>query len=70
MAKVRFSSKIERDTLRNLRAYAAETKLNIADVISDAVARYLEGVQIRPTFRRAVDGTIAENRDLYRKLAK
>ena len=70
MAKVKFSSKIERDTLRDLLAYAKEAKLNIADVISDAVARHLECVHVRPIFRKAVDDTIAQNRELYRKLAE
>ena len=70
MAKVKFSSKIEASTLRELRSYAKDSKLSIADILSEAVAQHLHLVRVRPAFRAAVEESIAENAELYERLAK
>ena len=70
MAKVKFSSKIESSVLRDLRAYAKEAKLSIADVHTDAVSQHLHVVGVRPAFRAAASESLEENSKLYERLAK
>ena len=66
----KFSTKINKDVLRKLRDYSASSHKNIALIVSEAVAQYLEGVALRPVFKRAVDEVIAENELLLKELAK
>ena len=70
MAKVKFSSKMESSLLKELRAHAKDAKVNIADVLSDAVSQHLQVVRVRSVFRKAVEETISENAELYSRLAK
>ncbi len=53
-----------------LRDYANSTDRSISLIVSEAVAQYLERVEVRPAFRTAVDEVIRENEELLRELAK
>jgi predicted transcriptional regulator len=56
--------------LVKLRDYANSTDRSISLIVSEAVAQYLERVEVRPAFRTAVDEVIRENEELLRELAK
>lgn len=67
---VKFSSKIEKHVLDDLRRYAEESKKNISVVLNEAVAEYVAKVRLRPAFMDAATSVIEENRDLLKKLAE
>ena len=67
---VKFSSKMDADTLEALRAYAREEGRTVSAVLGDAVAEYLERTRVRPAFREAAEAVIAEHDELLRRLAK
>jgi predicted transcriptional regulator len=66
----KFSTKINKEVLVKLRDYANSTDRSISLIVSEAVAQYLERVEVRPAFRTAVDEVIRENEELLRELAK
>lgn len=66
----KFSTKINKEVLVKLRDYANSTDRSISLIVSEAVAQYLERVEVRPVFRTAVDEVIRENEELLRELAK
>lgn len=70
MGAVKFSSKIDKKTLAELKLLAKETKRNISGIITDAVAEYISRARVRPAFKEAVDAVISENRALLKKLAE
>ena len=67
---VKFSSKIEKKILEELRNYASESKKNISVVLNEAVAEYLAKVRVRPTFISASSAVMDEHEELLEKLAK
>ncbi len=70
MEMVKFSSKIEKQNLDDLRAYASESKTNISIVLNEAVAEYLASVRVRPTFIEASSEVLDEHTKLLDKLAQ
>ena len=67
---VKFSSKIEKRVLDELRKYAEESKKNISVVLNEAVAEYLARERVRPAFVKASTSVIEENEELLEKLAR
>ena len=67
---VKFSSKMDAETLEALRAYAREEGRTVAAVLGEAVEEYLERTRVRPAFREAAEAVIAEHDELLRRLAK
>ncbi len=67
---VKFSSKIEKKVLEELRHYASESKKNISVVLNEAVSDYLAKVRVRPTFISASSAVMDEHKELLAKLAK
>lgn len=67
---VKFSSKMEKKILEELRNYASESKKNISVVLNEAVADYLAKVRVRPTFIDASSAVMDEHKELLAKLAK
>ena len=67
---VKFSSKIEKQTLDELRKHAEESNKNISFVLNEAVAEYLAKVRLRPVFMEAASAVIEENKVLLQKLAQ
>jgi glutamate-1-semialdehyde aminotransferase len=67
---VKFSSKMDADTLDALREYAREEGRTVAGVLSEAVQEYLQRRRVRPAFREAAEKVITEHDELLRRLAK
>jgi hypothetical protein len=67
---VKFSSKMDSQTLEAVRAYARDEGRTVAGVLSEAVQEYLDKKRVRPVFREAADAVLAEHDDLLRRLAK
>jgi predicted transcriptional regulator len=56
--------------LERLRDYAQSSDRSISQIVSEAVAEYLSRVEVRPSFRRAVEEVIRENEELLQELAR
>lgn len=70
MGKVKFATKISEETLREIRAYATESKLTISSIVDQALSAHIQLVQIRPAFRSAVAQVIEQHSETLRRLAK
>lgn len=66
----KFSTKMNKEVLAKLRDYASTSDRSISLIVSEAVAEYLSRVEVRPSFRNAVEDVIRENEELLRELAK
>lgn len=69
-ATEKFSTKVNKQVLKKLRAYAKQSNQKISLVVSEALAEYLRRTQVRPAFRQAAREVIAENSELLKELAK
>jgi hypothetical protein len=67
---VKFSSKMDGETLDALRAYAREEGRTFAGVLGEAVHEYLNKKRVRPAFREAADAVLREHDELLARLAK
>ena len=68
--RVKFSSKMDRTVLEELRQHAAETNRSLAALITEAAAQYLERARVRPAFRKHAEQVLDENAELLARLAK
>lgn len=66
----KFSTKMNKEVLAKLRDYANTSDRSISLIVSEAVAEYLARVEVRPSFRTAVEDVIRDNEELLRELAK
>ena len=66
----KFSTKLNKQVLLKLRAFAKRNNSKIAVVVSQAIAEYLEKVEVRPAFRDAAAEVIQDHRELLKELAK
>jgi hypothetical protein len=66
----KFSTKMNAAVLERLRDYAHSSDRAISQIVSEAVAEYLNRVEVRPAFRQAVDEVLKENEELLRELAR
>jgi predicted transcriptional regulator len=66
----KFSTKMNKEVLAKLRDYAQASDRSISLIVSEAVAEYLSRVEVRPSFRSAVDEVVREHEELLRELAK
>jgi len=66
----KFSTKVDKKTLARLRSYTSASDKKISLVVSEAIADYLEKVEVRPAFRDAVSEVVKEHRELLKELAK
>jgi predicted transcriptional regulator len=66
----KFSTKMNKEVLAKLREYAQASDRSISLIVSEAVAEYLSRVEVRPSFRNAVEDVIREHEELLRELAK
>ena len=66
----KFSTKVNKQVLSKLRAYAKRNNRKIALVVSEALAEYLERAEVRPAFRSAVDDVVEKHKELLKELAK
>ena len=68
--KVKFSSKLDSQLLKELRSFAKETKRPIADLLTEAVEQHLNTIRVRPIFRNAANEVIEEHSELLERLAR
>jgi hypothetical protein len=66
----KFSTKMNAAVLERLRDYAQSSDRSISQIVSEAVAEYLSRVEVRPSFRQAVEEVIRENEELLKELAR
>jgi len=66
----KFSTKMNAAVLERLRDYAQSSDRSISQIVSEAVAEYLNRVEVRPSFRRAVEEVVRENEELLKELAQ
>lgn len=66
----KFSTKMNAAVLERLRDYAQSSDRSISQIVSEAVAEYLSRVEVRPSFRRAVEEVIRDNEELLQELAR
>ena len=67
---VKFSSKMDSETLEALRAYAREEGRTVAGLLTEAVEDYLATKRVRPAFREAAEAVLSEHDELLARLAK
>lgn len=70
MGLKKFATQLDENVLEELRAYVKEVDRSISNVVTEAVAEYIQKSKVRPAFRSAMDSVIAENEDLLNRLAK
>ena len=66
----KFSTKVNKQVLARLRSFAKRSNKNIAVVVSEAIAEYLERSEVRPAFRTAVEEVVEKHQELLQELAK
>jgi predicted DNA-binding protein len=67
---VKFSSKMDSETLEALRAYAREEGRTVSGLLTEAVQDYLATKRVRPAFREAAEDVLSEHDELLARLAK
>lgn len=67
--KKKFATKLDQDVLDELRAYAADSKRAISDIVNEAVEQHLRVVRVRPLFRNAAMEVMDKNEKLLKRLA-
>lgn len=70
MAKVKFATKISKEILREVRAYAADSKLTISSIVDEALEAHLKTVRVRPAFRSAASQVLDQHAEVLKRLAK
>jgi hypothetical protein len=70
MKPVKFSTQVDAEVLRELRAVAEETGQSISTLVTEALAAHLQRVRVRPAFRHAMEEVMDEHAEVLRRLAK
>lgn len=66
----KFATQIDETVLRDLKRFAAASDRSISGVVTDAVAQYLQRVQVRPVFGSAMEEVLKDHSELLKRLAK
>lgn len=66
----KFATQIDENVLRDLKRFAESADRSISGVVTEAVAEYLQRVQVRPAFRKAMDEVLDDHAELLKRLAK
>ncbi len=66
----KFSTKIDRKVLKELKSYAEVSGRTVSSIVSEAVAEYVARQHVRPDVLQAIDESLAEHEELLRRLAK
>jgi hypothetical protein len=69
MKPVKFSTQVDAEVLRELRAVAEETGQSISTLVTEALAAHLQRVRVRPAFRNAMEEVMDEHAEVLRRLA-
>jgi len=67
---VKFSSKMHRQVLDDLRRHAAETNRTLASLLTEAARQLLERERVRPAFRALVEEVMDEHAELLERLSR
>jgi hypothetical protein len=70
MALVKFATQVDAEVLKELRRVAQETDKSISGLVTEALASYLERIQVRPAFERAMRQVLNEHDELLQRLAR
>lgn len=70
MTKIRISSKVEQSEWEALQTIADESRQNISDLLSEALADYVRKRRLRPEVLSHLNDSIGENKKLGQLLAK
>lgn len=70
MAKIKISSKVEKNEWEALQAIAYESNQSIAGLLTEAVADYVRKRRLRPEVLSHLEDSIGENEELGHRLAK
>lgn len=70
MASIKFSSKMDANVLKRLRAHAAREGRTVSAVLTAAAEEYLERAVVRPAFREASRDVLDEHAELLERLAR
>lgn len=70
MKAIKFATQIDEKVLKDLKSYVNETDRSISNVVTEAVAEYLQRSRLRPAFRKAMDEVLDEHEELLKRLAK
>ncbi len=66
----KFSTKVDRKVLKELKAYAEVSGRTVSSIVSDAVSEYVARQRVRPEVMNALEESLAEHEVLLRKLAR
>jgi predicted transcriptional regulator len=66
----KFATQIDEKVLKELKNFAAASDRSISKVVTEAVAEYLQRVQLRPAFRSAMEEVLEDHAELLERLAK
>lgn len=66
----KFATQIDEKVLKDLKAFSSQSDRSISRIVTEAVAEYLQRVQVRPAFRNAMDETLEDHAELLKRLAK
>lgn len=69
-ASVRFSSKMDAELLKELRAHAEREGRTLAAILSAAAEQYLQRAAIRPAFRTTAQEVLEEHAKVLERLAR
>ena len=70
MPTIKFSSKIDEETWRELKLLAKESHQNISGLLTEAVSDYVSKRRLRPAVSDHLMDSIRENEELGKLLAK
>ena len=66
----KFATQIDEKVFKDLKKYVIESDRSISNVVSEAVAEYINRAKLRPAFRNAMDEALNEHAELLERLAK
>lgn len=67
---IKFSSKIDKKVLSELKQFAKESHQSISGLLTEAVKDYLGRVRVRPAFQDAAKEVVSKHEELLKRLAK
>ena len=70
MSTIKISSKVEEDTLNELRSFARQSHQSISGLLTEAIRDYLRRRRVRPEVLDHLNNSISEHEELGRRLAR
>ncbi len=70
MASIKISSKVEQAEWKALQDLAKESHQSISGLLTEAIADYVRKRRLRPATMDHLEGSIQENEELGRRLAR